>query len=49
MKTIFALLTLLGLFLIGPYNVYPQEEAYETEEYTEDYDMYEDDETTGNG
>ena len=47
MKTKFALLTLLGLFLIGPYNVYPQEEeAYETEEYSEDYDMYEDDETT---
>jgi len=47
MKTKFALLALLGLFLIGPYNVYPQEaDTYETEEYTEDYDTYEDNEIT---
>ena len=50
MKTKFALLALLGLFLIGPYNVYPQEEeSYETEEYMEDYDTYEDDEITEEG
>ena len=48
MKNKFALLSLLGLFLIAPYNVYSQEEeTYEFEdEYVEEYDEYEDGETS---
>ncbi|MAJ90345.1 MAG: flagellar motor protein MotA [Flavobacteriales bacterium] len=48
MKNKFALLSLLGLFLIAPYNVYSQEEeTYEFEdEYVEEYDEYEDSETS---
>ena len=44
MKNKFALLSLLGLFLIVPYNVYSQEEeTYEfDDEYVEEYDEYED-------
>ncbi len=48
MKNKFALLSLLGLFLIVPYNVYSQEEeTYEfDDEYVEEYDEYEDGETS---
>ena len=48
MENKFALLALLGLFLIGPYNVYSQEdETYEYEdEYVEEYNEYEENDIT---